>query len=80
MRIMPFGTRFALLLKRLLGNRHDCSLVPRDEIERWLLRQNAKTCVIGHFHKGAEINAGEKKAIVLPRTDENEKNADGECF
>ena len=68
MRILPFGAKFAQWLKALLGSGHKCTCVPCDEIEKWLLNQEANTCVLGHFHKGAEINANGKKAIVLAMT------------
>ena len=68
MRIMPFGTKFARWLKGLLGSGHKCTYVPRAEIEKWLLKQKAATCVLGHFHEGAEICIEQKKAILLPMT------------
>ena len=67
MEIMPFGKSFAHFLKRLLGGRHDCTFVPRECIARWLARQDASCCIIGHFHEEAEIVSEGKKAIVLPR-------------
>ena len=68
MRIMPFGTRFAQWLKGLLGSGHKCTYVPRAAIERWLLKQQATTCVLGHFHEATEICIEQKKAILLPMT------------
>ena len=37
------------------------------------LKQGAMTCVIGHFHEGAEICINEKKVIVLPMATKNDE-------
>ena len=79
MRMLPFGVKFAFLLKMLLGSGHRKSCLPQAAIEKWLEKQSADTCVLGHFHVGGEVNIGGKKAIVLPMPTEHARIADGGC-